>query len=155
MGLLRGAFRRKLDSRGRILLPMRFRDALGTAPLAVVSGQRRFEVMAASHLRAFREERGGSETDVAEEVHGGSPKQKRATTEGPLPVIGMTHVDRAGRITLPKLSVTALSAHGNEVLLFGCSTSFQLWDPVDFEDELRREPWWSDTDEVFLRALEI
>ncbi len=153
MGLLRGAFRRKLDSRGRILLPMRFRDALGTAPLAVVSGQRCFEVVAASHLGDFREELVGSETDVAEEVHGGSPKQERATTEGALSVIGLTHVDRAGRITLPKLSVAALRAHGNEVVLFGCSRSFQVWDPVYFEDDLRREPCWNDEDEALLRRL--
>ena len=153
MGLLRGAFCRKLDSRGRFVLPMRFRDALGTAPLAVVSGRRCFEVMAVSHLRAFREESEWSKTNFHEKTSGLPPKRNPAKQHGSLPVIGFTQIDRAGRITLPKLSVSGLRAHGNEVLLFGRSRSFQVWDPVYFEDDLRREPCWNDEDEALLRRL--
>lgn len=155
MELLRGSFSRKLDSRGRILLPVQFRNALGAAPLAVVSKRKCFEVIEVSYLRAFREEWFGSGTNVAQRAHGWPPKRKPATTEGPLSIIGLTHVDRAGRITLPKLSFSSLRAHGNEVLLFGCSRSFQVWDPLAFEDDLRREPSWNDEDEALLRDLRI
>lgn len=137
------------------MLPMQFRNALGTAPLAVVSKRRCFEVMEVSYLRAFREEWFGSGTNVAQGAHGLPPKRKLATTEGPISVLGLTHVDRTGRITLPKSSGSGLRAHGNEVLLFGCSRSFQIWDPVYFEDNLRREPSWEDEDEVLLRTLRI
>jgi hypothetical protein len=114
-----------------------------------------FEVIPASQLLAFEEERNGSTTNGHEKASAWSPKGKQPGRHAPLSVIGFTHINRSGRIALPRQLVSALRAHGNEVLLFGRSGGFQVWDPVDYENHIRREPFWSDEDEVSLRGLEI
>lgn len=133
---LQGSYTHKLDTKGRMVLPARFRDEIGQEVVATIGlGSGRFaSIYPADQWEAFLLR--------LDSLRGGKAREIRRIT---LASAHTLEVDSAGRILVPQ-PLRAYAGIAQEVSVNGNSDHLEIWDLASWNDY--RDAMWSDIGEL-------
>ena len=136
--MLMGTYTPKLDDKGRLFLPAKFRDAMGDG-LVITRGQERsIDVRTQADFAAFTEKfRNASQTDARLRAYG---RMLFALASEQVP-------DKQGRITVtPELREYA--GLGRDCVVIGIYDRIEIWEPQAWSDyTAQQETAFSDVQE--------
>ena len=121
-----GQYQHSLDEKGRLTIPVAFREALGEGAFVSQGFDRNLMVMTASHFQKVYERINAmSITDPA----------TRLLRRLILASAYQVEVDKAGRILLPQNLRQFLALNG-EAMLVGQGEYFEVWTPAEWQKQM-------------------
>ena len=133
---LQGSYAHKLDSKGRTVLPARFRDELGSSVVATIGIERCITIYPGPQWQALLER--------LEELPSGNNRARDLRRV----ILASAHeveIDSAGRVLLPQ-QLRSYANINQEVSINGNGDRLEIWDQATWESY--RDSIWKDIRET-------